>query len=104
MSSDGSVQLYLTMLDSEVHTRMKTCTDRNGAKTCPDCNGDGVVDKDTDDERQCLTRGGLGFVPDDDNDLEEIIRAVCICGAALGWISGVCMLSPRRLERYPTPI
>ena len=22
-------------------------------KTCPDCNGDGVVGKDTDDEQQC---------------------------------------------------
>ena len=37
-------------------------------KTCPDCNGGGVVDKDTDD-----TCGGLGFVPDDD-DSQEVIR------------------------------
>jgi DnaJ-class molecular chaperone len=43
-------------------------------KTCPDCNGDGVVDKDTDNERQCLTCGGCGFVPDDDNDHEEVIK------------------------------
>src|SRR5262252_448336 len=43
-------------------------------KTCPDCNGDGVVDKDTDDERQCPTCGGLGFVPDDDKDHEEVIK------------------------------
>ena len=43
-------------------------------KTCPDCNGDGVVDKDTDDERQCPTCGGLGFVPDDDDDHEEVIK------------------------------
>jgi hypothetical protein len=43
-------------------------------KTCPDCNGDGVVDKDTDNERQCLTCGGRGFVPDDDDDYEEVIR------------------------------
>jgi DnaJ-class molecular chaperone len=42
-------------------------------KTCPDCNGDGVVDKDTDDEHQCLTCGGLGFVPGDD-DQEEVIK------------------------------
>jgi DnaJ-class molecular chaperone len=35
-------------------------------KTCPDCNGDDVVDKNTDNERQCLTCGGRGFVPDDD--------------------------------------
>ncbi len=43
-------------------------------KTCPDCNGDGVVDKDTDDERQCPTCGGLGFVPNDDDDHEEVIK------------------------------
>jgi DnaJ-class molecular chaperone len=43
-------------------------------KTCPDCNGDGVVDKDTDDERQCPTCGGLGFVPDNGDDHEEIIK------------------------------
>ena len=43
-------------------------------KTCPDCNGDGVVDKDTDDERQCPTCGGVGFVPDNDDDHEEIIK------------------------------
>ena len=43
-------------------------------KTCPDCNGDGVVDKDTDDERQCPTCGGLGFVTDDDDDHEEVIK------------------------------
>jgi len=42
-------------------------------KTCPDCNGDGVVDKDTDNERQCPTCGGRGFVPDED-DHEEVIK------------------------------
>ena len=41
-------------------------------KTCPDCNGDGVIDKDTDNERQCPTCGGVGFVPDDDDDGEVI--------------------------------
>ena len=46
-------------------TRMKT-------KTCPDCNGGGVVDTDTDDKRQCPTCGGVGFVPDDD-DHQEVI-------------------------------
>ena len=46
-------------------------------KTCPDCNGDGVVDRDTDDERQCPTCGGLGFVPDDDDDHEEVIKTSC---------------------------
>ena len=54
---------------------MKAYPDCNGdrVKTCPACNGDGVVDKDTDDERQCPTCGGLGFVPDDD-DHEEVIK------------------------------
>ena len=32
-------------------------------KTCPDCNGDGVVDKGEDSERRCPTCGGSGFVP-----------------------------------------
>ena len=55
---------------------MKAYADCHGdrVKTCPDCNGDGVVDKDTDDERQCPTCGGLGFVPDNDHDHEEIIK------------------------------
>jgi hypothetical protein len=42
-------------------------------KTCPDCNGDGVIEKGTDGEQQCPTCGGSGFVPDDDN-VEEVIR------------------------------
>jgi DnaJ-class molecular chaperone len=41
-------------------------------KTCPDCNGDGVIEKGTDDEQQCPTCGGRGFVPDDDDDQEVI--------------------------------
>ena len=40
-------------------------------KTCPDCNGDGVVEKGTDDEQQCPMCGGRGFVPDDDDGQEE---------------------------------
>ncbi len=45
-------------------------------KTCPDCNGDGVLDKGTDDEKQCPTCGGSGFVPDDNDDKnnEEVIK------------------------------
>ena len=42
-------------------------------KTCPDCNGDGVVEKGTEDEHQCPTCGGCGFVPDDEDD-EEVIN------------------------------
>ena len=56
--------------------QMKSYPDWNGdrVKPCPDCNGDGVVDRDTDDERQCPTCGGFGFVRDDDDDREEVIR------------------------------
>ena len=61
------------MLDFRLVRTMKT-------KTCPDCNGDGVVDKDTDNERQCSTCGGRGFVPDDD-DYEEVIKTYPICHA-----------------------
>jgi RecJ-like exonuclease len=43
-------------------------------KTCLDCNGDGVIEKGTDDEQQCPTCGGSGFVPDDNDDNEEVIR------------------------------
>ena len=43
-------------------------------KTCPDCNGDGVVDKGTDDEQRCPTCGGSGFVPDNDDDNEEVLN------------------------------
>ncbi len=50
-------------------------------KTCPDCNGDGVVEKGTDDERQCPTCGGCGFVPDDDEEYEEAIKTMPICRA-----------------------
>jgi DnaJ-class molecular chaperone len=52
-------------------------------KTCPDCNGDGVVDKDTDNERQCPTCGGLGFVPDDDDGHEEVIKTQRSCERVL---------------------
>ena len=43
-------------------------------KTCPDCNGDRVVEKGADDEQRCPTCGGNGFVPDDDDGHEEIIK------------------------------
>jgi hypothetical protein len=46
-------------------------------KTCPECNGDGVVDKGMDDEHQCPTCGGCGFVPDDDDD-EDVLNASLI--------------------------
>ncbi len=48
-------------------------------KTCPDCNGDGVVDKSTDDEHQCPTCGGTGFVPDENDDNEEVIKTAAGC-------------------------
>ena len=55
-------------------------------KTCPDCNGDGVIDKGTDDEKQCPTCGGSGFVPDDNDDKnnDEIIRTAASNAGALG--------------------
>ena len=45
-------------------------------KTCPDCNGDGVIEKGTDDEEQCPRCGGSGVVPNDNDDKnnEEVIR------------------------------
>ena len=43
-------------------------------KTCPDRNGDGVIEKGTDSEQRCPTCGGSGFVPDDNDDNEEVIR------------------------------
>ena len=45
-------------------------------KTCPDCNGDGVIENGTDDEEQCPRCGGSGFVPNDNDDKnnEEVIR------------------------------
>jgi hypothetical protein len=58
----GIVITALRWFDREAHV-----------KTCPDCNGDGVIEKGTDDEQQCPTCGGSGFVPDDDDD-EEVIR------------------------------
>jgi len=41
-------------------------------KTCPDRNGDGVIEKGTDSEQRCPTCGGSGFVPDDNDDIEVI--------------------------------
>jgi DnaJ-class molecular chaperone len=37
-------------------------------KTCPDCDGEGVVDKDTENEQQCQMCGGSGVVPDEEDD------------------------------------
>jgi len=55
---------------------MTTDTREVDMKTCPDCNGDGVIEKGSDDEQQCLTCGGSGFVPDDNDDKnnEEVIK------------------------------
>ena len=50
------------------------CVNEAHMKTCPECNGDGVVEKGTDDEQQCPTCGGRGFVPDDDDGHEEVIK------------------------------
>ena len=57
----------------ERHRGLRRCHREAHVKTCPDCNGDGVIEKGTDNEQQCPTCGGSGFVPDDDDD-EEAIR------------------------------
>jgi hypothetical protein len=44
-------------------------------KTCPECNGDGVIDQGTDDEMRCPTCNGTGVVPDDGQDSEEVWNA-----------------------------
>ena len=54
--------------------RSKVSTGEAHVKTCPDCSGDGVIEKGTDDEQQCPTCGGSGVVPDDDNDDDEVTR------------------------------
>jgi DnaJ-class molecular chaperone len=41
-------------------------------KTCPDC--EGVIEKGMDNEQRCPTCGGSGFVPDDKDDNEEVIK------------------------------
>jgi RecJ-like exonuclease len=58
-------------------------------KICPECNGEGVVDQGTEDERRCPTCNGCGVVPDDDGQgSEEVWNAnsdrlspLPICGA-----------------------
>jgi DnaJ-class molecular chaperone len=54
-------------------------------KTCPDCNGDGVIEKGTDDEEQCPRCGGSGFVPNDNDDKnnEEVIRTSALSPRAV---------------------
>jgi RecJ-like exonuclease len=90
-------------------------------KTCPDCNGDGVIEKGTDDEKQCPTCGGSGFVPDDNDDKnnEEIIRTSWERATGpeprmshdvsrsrptfttKGWSPGTCWRLRRRLRESP---
>jgi DnaJ-class molecular chaperone len=41
-------------------------------KICPECNGEGVVDQGTEDERRCPTCNGSGVVPDDGQGSEEV--------------------------------
>ena len=43
-------------------------------KACPDCNGDGVIEKGTDDEQRCPTCGGIGFVPNNDDNDDEVLN------------------------------
>ena len=60
-------------------------------KTCPECDGDGVIEKGTDEEQQCPTCGGSGVVPDDedDNKSDEVIRtAPESCAPSVFWSGG----------------
>jgi predicted RNA-binding Zn-ribbon protein involved in translation (DUF1610 family) len=57
-------------------------------KTCPECEGIGVVDEGTDDEHQCPNCGGSGSVPDDESSDEPR------CGEDVIW---------RVHARAPTP-
>jgi DnaJ-class molecular chaperone len=41
-------------------------------KICPECNGEGVVDQGTEDERRCPTCYGSGVAPDDGQGSEEV--------------------------------
>jgi DnaJ-class molecular chaperone len=41
-------------------------------RTCPECNGEGIVDEGTEDERRCPTCNRSGVVPDDEQDTEEV--------------------------------
>src|SRR5882672_8518615 len=41
-------------------------------KICPECNGEGVVDKDTEDERRCPTCDGSGAIPDDGQGSDKV--------------------------------
>ncbi len=44
------------------------------SKTCPECDGTGIVNDDTDEERQCPNCGGTGSVSDEDNDDEGVLN------------------------------
>jgi DnaJ-class molecular chaperone len=41
-------------------------------KSCPECNGDGVIDQGTDDETRCPTCNGSGVVRDNGQESEEV--------------------------------
>jgi DnaJ-class molecular chaperone len=41
-------------------------------KVCPECNGEGVVDQGTEDERRCPTCNGSGTVPDNGQESEGV--------------------------------
>jgi DnaJ-class molecular chaperone len=46
-------------------------------KTCPECNGSGVVNQGTDNEERCPECGGKGFVPDDKDD-EQVLDTLAL--------------------------
>ena len=67
-------------------------------------NGDGVVDKDTDDEQRCPTCGGSGFVPDKRRRRRikhiALIGRVCRCACAQRVVGGFILRLRRPLVRY----
>ena len=69
-------------------------------KTCPECDGEGVIEKGTDDEQRCPMCGGSGFVPDDDDEREEVIglkerrcRSSARVSRRLPYFGGMAVLS-----------
>jgi hypothetical protein len=46
-------------------------------KICPECNGEGVLDQGTEDERRCPTCNGSGIIPDDGQGSEEVWNTHC---------------------------
>ena len=79
-STPGSISYLISEIETRDYLQTRdlhhgsTSDGEACVKTCPDCNGEGVIEKGTDDEQQCPRCGGSGFVPDDDDDDGEVTR------------------------------